>query len=65
MQAAERSYVELEEEYCSLHAAATTAQEKLALTREYQPLLEKGVCHPRRRACISAPLHLCSSTLQG
>jgi hypothetical protein len=47
LQAAEHNYVELEELWQqSLRAAATTAQEKLALTQAYQPLLESGVCHP-------------------
>jgi hypothetical protein len=42
LQAAEHSYVELEKVYLSLLAAATTAQEKLALTREFQPMLKEG-----------------------
>ena len=42
LQASERIYLELQKEYLSLRAAATTAQEKQALTREYQPMLKEG-----------------------
>ena len=45
LQAAERSYcsyMELEEEYVSLRAAALSLERKEQLTIRYQPMIDKG-----------------------
>jgi len=42
LQAAERGYVELEEEYRSLKNSASP-ERKEELTTKYQPLLDRGV----------------------
>ena len=43
-------------EYHARLSSATTDMQKSAVRREYEPLIDKGVCHRKRRACISAPL---------